>query len=151
MNLPLPDCYKNKYSVVLYGGSLEHIFNFSIALKNCMDMVNVGGNFMSITPCNNFTGHGFYQFSPEILFRCFSKNNGFQIEKVFIVEDDWHKNNVTWFSVVDPDKVRKQAVFRNNQPTFLMVLAKKISSINTIDSEVPQQSFYTLTWSGDLS
>ncbi|MFM6220879.1 MAG: hypothetical protein ACKPDM_11010, partial [Dolichospermum sp.] len=43
MNLSIPDIYKDKYNVVIDGGALEHIFNFPVAIKNCMEMVKVGG------------------------------------------------------------------------------------------------------------
>ena len=68
---------KNKYTLVIDGGCLEHIFNFPVAIKNCMEMLQEGGHFIGITPANNLMGHGFYQFSPELYFRIFSKENGF--------------------------------------------------------------------------
>ena len=53
-------------------GSLEHVFNISQALRNCLEMVESGGHFISIGPANNAMGHGFYQFSPELYFRILS-------------------------------------------------------------------------------
>lgn len=43
MNKPIPDEYKNKYGVVFDGGTLEHIFNYPVALHNAMNMVSRGG------------------------------------------------------------------------------------------------------------
>src|SRR5438477_418150 len=77
MNEPIPDKFKETYTAVLDGGSLEHVFNFPVAIKNCMEMVKVGGHYLAITPANNFFGHGFYQFSPELYFTVLSKENGF--------------------------------------------------------------------------
>ena len=74
LNKSLPDQLASKYSVVFDGGTLEHVFNFPQAIKNCMDMLRVGGHFISTTPTNNYCGHGFYQFSPELFFS-FSMNN----------------------------------------------------------------------------
>src|SRR5262249_7595053 len=36
LNKNIPEQYKQQYSVVCDGGSLEHIFNFPMAIKNCM-------------------------------------------------------------------------------------------------------------------
>ena len=79
MNIPISDSSKDKYTVVIDGGSLEHVFNFPIAIKNCMEMLQVGGYFISLAPANNMLGHGFYQFSPELFYRIFSKENGFSV------------------------------------------------------------------------
>lgn len=60
MIIPVPDQFKERCSV-LDGGTLEHIFDFPAAIKNYMEMVEVGGYYLAINPANNF-GHGFYQF-----------------------------------------------------------------------------------------
>ena len=78
MNLPIGDDLKRKFSVVIDGGTLEHVFNFPVAIKNCMQMLDVGGHFFVHTMANNFMGHGFYQFSPELFYRVFSPENGFR-------------------------------------------------------------------------
>jgi hypothetical protein len=76
MNEEIPHSFHGKYSMVLDGGSLEHVFNFPVALRNCMRMVEARGHYLAITPTNNFVGHGFYQFSPELFFGVFSKETG---------------------------------------------------------------------------
>ena len=43
MNKPIPDEHKNKYSVVFDGGTLEHVFNYPVALLNAMNMTQKGG------------------------------------------------------------------------------------------------------------
>lgn len=47
LNEPLPDTLKEKYDVVLDGGTMEHVFNYPIALRNSMDAVHRGGVFNS--------------------------------------------------------------------------------------------------------
>jgi len=69
MNRPIPDELKGRFSVVIDGGTLEHVFNFPVAIQNCMDLLRVGGHFFAHTMANNFMGHGFYQFSPELFYR----------------------------------------------------------------------------------
>jgi 2-polyprenyl-3-methyl-5-hydroxy-6-metoxy-1,4-benzoquinol methylase len=65
MNLPISETLRQRYSVVYDGGKLEHVFNQPQALKNCMEMVRVGGYFLQTNTANKFMGHGFWQFSPE--------------------------------------------------------------------------------------
>ena len=47
LNEPIPDELKGRFSAVLDGGTLEHIFNFPAAIRNCMEMV--AGRKASIT------------------------------------------------------------------------------------------------------
>ena len=86
LELPLPVALRERFTVVHDGGSLEHMFNIPQALKNCMEMVRVGGHFTQVGVVNNFAGHGFWQLSPELIFRVFSPQNGFQLETVLIHE-----------------------------------------------------------------
>ena len=76
MNQPVPDALKERFDAIFDGGTLEHVFNLSVALKNCMEMTRVGGRFYMHTCANNLCGHGFYQFSPELFYRVFSPENG---------------------------------------------------------------------------
>jgi len=142
-NRPIADEFKNKFSVVLDGGTLEHVFNFPTAIRNCMEMVEVGGHFLGITPTNNHLGHGFYQFSPELFFRVFSKANGFEMEQLAIYEET---PDCPWYEVTDPEALRERVILVNDQPTMLLIRAKK-----TRDTEVwtkpPQQSDYSAAWS----
>lgn len=139
LNRPIDDNHKNKYDVVFDGGSLEHIFNFPVAIKNCMEMTRVGGNFVSVTVCNNFSGHGFYQFSPELFFRIFTKENGFELKGVYISE----KNK--WYKVTDPKTIQSRVTFKNKSETYIIVIAKKIDSVEIFE-KTPQQSDYVECW-----
>ena len=124
MNEPIPHDLKFRYSVVLDGGSLEHVFNFPVAIKNCMEMLQVGGHYLGVTPANNFMGHGFYQFSPELFFSVFSEENGYELTSLIVFED---KYNAKWFSVKNPQKINTRVALINDIPTYLLILAKRIS------------------------
>lgn len=145
MNQPLPIELKGKYHTVIDSGSLEHVFNFPVAIKNCMQMIEVGGQFIGLTPANNFFGHGFYQFSPELYFRVFSKSNGFNIKKMIFFIDDV---KTSFYEVSDPLEVRDRVILNNTHPSYLFVWAEKISD-EIIFAETPQQSDYEhLAWKG---
>ena len=139
MNFPIDAVLKDRFTAVFDGGCLEHIFNFPQAMRNCMEMLSVGGHFLSVTPANNFCGHGFYQFSPELFFRIFSKLNGFETRAILT------KERHAWFRVIDPEKFGGRVELQNNRPTFLFVLARKIET-RQIFLQPPQQSDYAKKW-----
>lgn len=142
MNIPIPDEYKDRYTALLDGGSLEHIFNFPVAIKSCMEMIKVGGHYLGITPVNNFMGHGFYQFSPELYYRVLSKENGFTIDNMVIFED---KPGAPWQPLTDPEVLKKRVELVNNTPTYILVHATKNEEAD-IFATVPQQSDYSVAW-----
>jgi len=142
MNQPIPSEYKERHSVVLDGGSIEHIFNFPVAIKNCMEMLMVGGHYLGITPANNFMGHGFYQFSPELYFSVFTQQNGFELVSLVAFED---KPESTWYLVKSPKEVKDRVLLVNDQPVYLLVIAKKIAKVNIFET-IPQQSDYLSIW-----
>src|SRR5471030_3210286 len=103
MNRPIGDDLKKKFSVVIDGGTLEHVFNFPVAIQNCMEMLKVGGHFFTHTMANNFMGHGFYQFSPELFYRVFSPENGFRMHRAVMFESRIGKPR--WYEAADPQQV----------------------------------------------
>jgi len=142
MNQDIPDSFKGRYSAVLDGGSLEHVFNFPVAIKNCMEMLEVGGHYLGITPANNLMGEGFYQFSPELYFSVFSEENGFELATMLIAESS---ARAKWYSVKSPATVGRRVTLTNRVPTELFVLAKKVASV-TVFQSFPQQSDYVPKW-----
>ncbi len=139
LNAPLDPNLKGRYTAVLDGGCLEHVFNFPQAIKNCMEMLEVGGHFIAISPANNFCGHGFYQFSPELFFRVFTEANGFENPVVLT------KEKSTWLRVSDPEEFGGRVEMQNNRPTYLFVLARKMAT-GEILLQPPQQSDYARQW-----
>lgn len=141
-NQPVPEEYLSRYTAIVEGGTLEHIFEFPTAIKNCMRMIEVGGHYLGISPTNNYMGHGFYQFSPELYFRVFSADNGFQIERVILHEG---RETKKWYTVPDPEDVKHRVGITNTTPTLLLILAKKLLD-SPIFATPPQQSDYVSTW-----
>ena len=145
LNTPVAANLKNKFSVVLDSGTLEHIFDFKTAVKNCMEMVEIGGHFIGITPVNNLMGHGFYQFTPELLFSVFSSQNGFQMVKMIIAACDENGKFYQWYEVANPAVIGSRLHLVNEHPTYVMYVAKKIAEVNIFET-LPQQSDYVTTW-----
>jgi SAM-dependent methyltransferase len=142
LNLPLPESCRSRFDVVLESGSLEHIFDVRTALANCMAMVAADGHLIAISPANNFFGHGFYQFSPEFFYRAFSEDNGFKLELLALYEDG---NDPRWYEIPDPRSLGRRLTFANCRPTYLALLARRISSAKPL-STVPQESDYAELW-----
>jgi hypothetical protein len=148
LNQPVPRHMHNRYSCIFDGGTLEHVFNVPVALHNLMCMLKQGGHIVSITPANNQCGHGFYQFSPELFFSVFHRSNGFCVNSLFLAPDSADENGRTWYEVKNPAEVGGRVTFRNDAPTYIMLLAQKI------DSQVPEtitafQSDYVSVWTKD--
>jgi hypothetical protein len=139
-NSPIDWNFRGQFSVVLDGGTLEHIFNYPVAIRNCMEMVELGGHFLGITPTNNFWGHGFYQFSPELFFRIFTPPNGFELARMMIFAD---QPGAEWIEVTDPYAINPGFVHR--QPSYLLIIARKIGSVQIFDTQ-PQQGGYVTLW-----
>lgn len=142
LNQPLPKRYVSQYSVVLDGGTLEHVFDFPTALRSSLEAVALGGHYLAITPANNNAGHGFYQLSPELYFRVLSPENGFRVTYVL-----WRAEYpyARWYRVADPATVRRRVERRGCVRSLLFVAARRIDDREVLSS-APQQSDYAMAW-----
>ncbi len=140
-NLPLDFRFFGRYSVVLDGGTLEHIFDTHQAFSDCKRMVRVGGHFLAYSPMNNFPGHGLYQFSPELFFRVFCKENGFSLSALFQSEGDL----MGWWRVMDPKDVGWRVGMPTPYESSLFAIAKKVEEV-PLFSKPPQQNDYAVMW-----
>jgi hypothetical protein len=149
MNTPVPIAWHGKYDAVIDSGSLEHIFNVPVAIANLANMLKVGGTIFVASPANNLMGHGFYQFSPELMFRVFSEVNGFAAPKILLYEAGYPSveltKNHTVYEVVDPDEVRHRVGLLSKKPVMMMVEAKKICDAQMFATP-PLQSDYVAVW-----
>jgi hypothetical protein len=157
-NRPLPTSLANRFSVVHDGGTIEHVFNIPQAFKNCMEMVRVGGHFIQVNEANNFMGHGFWQFCPELIYRIFSRENGFQIKAVLLhvknrktrrPEDLGEMTGVPaygrWYKVDDPAVHHCRVELINDRPTYICTIAQRVED-RKIFARFPQQSDYVEAW-----
>lgn len=158
MNNPIAPELEEGFDVVIDGGTLEHVFNFPVAIANAMRLTKVGGFLILFTPANNFFGHGFYQFSPELLYRVLSPANGFKVRRMVAAVEDVVENgslfgvrypfllNGPWYEVADPEDVKSRVTLMNEYPVGLMVLAERVGR-EEIFKQTPQQSDYVRQWS----
>jgi SAM-dependent methyltransferase len=143
MNVPLSADVVGQFDLVFDGGTLEHIFNFPCAIRSCMDLVKVGGHLVLVTPTNNWCGHGFYQFSPELFFRVLSAENGYKVERMIAFEA---YPNSEWYDVADPNRIGSRVeLAHGNHQVLLLVLAKRLHETDVF-THAPQQSDYVRVW-----
>lgn len=145
LNRPMPETIRQIFSCIVDGGTIEHVFNYPIAVKSCMDAIKVGGHFIGITPTNNQSGHGFYQFSPELIYRVFSEENGFEVVQMLVSADVSDGDQQEWYEVADPKRVKSRVMLVNNRPLTLRFIAKKVAQKEVFQTN-PQQSDYATTW-----
>lgn len=149
MNTPVPGSWHGRYDAVIDGGTLEHIFNVPVAFANIAAMLKVGGTVFLNTPANNMMGHGFYQFSPELMFRIFTAENGFEIRDVLLYEAGYPSVELnrkdTVYKVVDPDDAHQRVGLQNTKPVIMMVEATKTRD-TALFASPPQQSDYVAMW-----
>lgn len=149
MNNPVDPIYHDKFDVVVDGGSLEHIFNLPAAIKSYMQMVKKGGSLFIFTVANNHTGHGFYQISPELFFRIFQSDNGYEIRDVILEEHPFPGAELSpwarYFSVTNPSILKKRVGLVSMFPVMIMVHAVRTET-QPVFAKYPIQSDYTLMY-----
>lgn len=143
MNDPLPDSLKGRFQLLHDGGTMEHVFHVPNYLSNCMKLLHLGGFYVGVVPTDLWMGHGFYQFSPELMFRVFSEANGFRLRahglgvwgrksRVYAMPDDR-----LWRGRMEP---------QFGEPTLLLIVAQKVAAVEPFANGWPQQSDYASRW-----
>jgi hypothetical protein len=141
LNEPVPAAWHEQYDLVFDGGTLEHVFNMPTALKNAMQMLKPMGRFVSVTVPNNWCGHGFYQFSPELFFRACSPANGFSIVEMYFADLEGRH----FHQVIDPAAAGERVQLWTSEPVFLLVHARR-DAVRDVFASAPQQSDYVTDW-----
>ena len=141
MNLRLPSELWRVYDTVIDGGCLEHIYNVPQALENCSLCCKPGGQILHILPANNFCGHGFWQFSPELFFSLYSDQNGYQDTEVFLAD---LKNTSKWFRVKAPTDGRRVNTISSAE--VYVLVRTVLRNTGRFSHNNVQQSDYVFGW-----
>lgn len=150
LNEPLPEEHAQRFDALIDGGTLEHVFDVRTALSTYMRLVRPGGHLFLSTPANNLCGHGFYQFSPELLFRAFDAERGFRVVGARVAESAYPSVELRparhAFAVVDPDEARERVGLRTSRPVMLLLQAEKLRHLDEPLARAPRQSDYSRRW-----
>ena len=138
MNKPLKDM-TSAYDTVIDAGSLEHVYNAPQALLNVSELCCNGGQIIHILPANNFCGHGFWQFSPELFFSLYSDANGYSETRVFLASE--YRTDV-WYEVVKPNNGQRANIISF---TPLYALCRTVKVRQPCHENI-QQSDYIHMW-----
>jgi hypothetical protein len=136
----IPD---REYDTVIDAGSSEHVYNVPQALNNLSILCRAEGQILHIVPANNFCGHGFWQFSPELFFSLYSEPNGYRDTTVFFanLEDTRH-----WYEVSKPSNGHRAAI-KSPGRVYLLVRTRKVSHVSR---DSIQQSDYVHAWTNKV-
>lgn len=137
LNEPLAP--KRRYNTVIDCGCSEHIFNVPQALRNISLLCENGGQVIHVLPANNFCGHGFWQFSPELFFSLYSAANGYHETEVFLAD---LANRHAWFEVTCPRDGRRAEI---RSRTEVYALCRTVKRSEIFPGNI-QQSDYMHAW-----
>lgn len=138
MNYPIPQDLKNRFDIIFDGGSTEHMYHIPNALTNYKDFLRIWGIYIWVLPANNWCNHGFYQFSPDLFYRFFSKERGFRTQLYVLIKNDWYRIEdleTLWFPV-------HFNLFLGKKPALIYIVAEKIEEKQS--EEYPLQTIYNM-------
>lgn len=141
LNVPVGDELKGRFDVIYDGATIEHVYHFPNAVESVKKMLRPGGLFISINAANNFLGHGFYQFSPELMWRVFGAE-GFRVLSIRLITDLDNFQDMP-----DPEALGgRQEIGRTPGGAYIFVVAEKIADV---DKAKVLQSDYVTAWNKD--
>lgn len=146
LNQPLPKKLHRKYDLVFDGGTLEHVFDVKTALTNAYNLLKPGGTFIGISPGNNFFAHGFYQFSPDIVFSFWGRSMGCDVSECWVLPE--RPKDRPW-QIEDPFKSGHRLRVRGRMPhqrTYLAYVAHRPNRAKVADKVL--QGDYSQKWDG---
>src|SRR5262249_9036900 len=117
--------------------------NVPVAFASCMQMLAPGGRFVAVTIANNWCGHGFYQFSPELFYRVFNKDAGFSIVEIYAADEHGERH----YAIADPAIVGARVQIWSCDPMYLLVHARR-DQVRPVLTTPPNQADYVSDWAG---
>lgn len=138
LNKPIPDDMKERFDVILDGGTTEHIFHIGTALENCHEMLKPGGVMMSYVAADGWFGHGFFQVGPDVPWRFWHYYLGYEVLEAGAQE---RRGNQKFYEIEDPTGRRRGGEQFFNGPTMLLYAVKKPMSPKE-QLESPVQGHY---------
>lgn len=142
LNNPLPPELVGQFDTIFDGGTVEHVFNPVAAFQNVQQMLRTGGLLISVNAANNQLGHGFYQFSPEFMWRMFSRDAGFEVKlmQLTVISETPEPMDAP-----DPaSEGRRLEIGFTPGATYIMMGATKTADVRP--GRIAQQSDYSSAW-----
>ncbi|HEX4847034.1 MAG TPA: hypothetical protein VFV30_02725 [Novosphingobium sp.] len=140
-DLGQPTDLPQQFDTVIDAGSLEHVFDVVTAFRNVIGFTAIGGRIVHVLPVNNLSGHGFWQFSSDLLYALYAPNNGFGETRVYYASG---LNPDAWHLVPEPHPGTRTELV-SLEPVILLSVTTKLRAV---DSLSVMQPFYAKAWEG---
>lgn len=132
---PLPD----RFDTVIDAGSLEHVFDVVTAFRNVIGFTAENGRIVHVLPVNNLSGHGFWQFSSDLIYALYSAANGFAETRVYYASS---LNPDLWHLVPKPQPGTRTELV-SIEPVILLSVTTKLHDVASLSVTQP---FYAQAW-----
>lgn len=137
LNKPVPAKLKEKFDIVIDGGTTEHIFHIGQALDSCHAMLKPGGLLLSFVAADGWFGHGFFQTGPDVPWRYWHHARGYDMLEVSLVH---RKDPLKLIQIDDPTGAPRGGERFQTGPHMLLTAARK--PLNAPPYRIPIQSHY---------
>ena len=146
LNVPVPENLRNRFGLILDGGTMEHVFDIRQGMANTVDMLRPGGTVVHITPSNNYFNHGFVQVSPTLYYDYYSANGFEDVHGTVIAHPRRNYHQVPW-KLIEYDAERfggANALFCDNATQLAVYFSARKTAASTWDL-IPIQSYFRRT------
>ena len=143
LNAPQPPSeLLDRYDFIMDHGTLEHVFHLPHALNNIFTMLRVGGRVFISSPTSNFVDHGFYMFSPTLLYDFFTANK-FEINTILVAQSSpQQQTDPSFYTEYEPGSLNNVSYGGlNNSIYYTICIAQKTEQ--STGHIIPQQGLYT--------
>jgi SAM-dependent methyltransferase len=146
LNKDIPNDLHNRFDVIFDGGSTEHVFNVPKAFENYNKMLKVGGLVIHSLPSTGCLDHGFYMFSPTLLYDYYSQNR-WEIVDFYMISVPYESYSPwTIYKYDEPGPSLEDVEFRGRWGIFF-IARKREESTSGFDIE---QHFFKKLWQNKL-
>lgn len=144
LNAPVSPNLRDRFGLIIDGGTTEHIFDVRQCMMNINMMLKPGGRVVHMAPTSNCIGHGFYCFNPEFYFDYYMAN-GFVNVQAWIVDQGKDPNRNRWklYSYRYDSYRGINLSFRSPNPVGTLFIAEKADS--STQDRVPTQGQFRIS------
>jgi len=147
LNHPIPDELNEMFDLVIDGGTMEHLFDTKQCIENISRMIKVGGRVIHMQVSNNYSGHGLYQFSPDLFYDYYTVNKFENLNGLYVVSPIktllskiYGNPNLDSWEIFDLNRDYYGKMFVSRHPAGIFFSAQKTS--HSTYNKIPQQGDY---------
>lgn len=146
---PIPDHLENQFDFIFDGGTIEHVFNVPVALENVFRMLKPGGRFVSANGMNGFSGHGLYQFSPDLVWTFWRRTANCEVHDCRGITKAPADNKEFHLPFPDPADLGHRLRLRGKVPHSRFYLYYEVERRpDSVIANATLQSDYEVKWAG---